>query len=119
MSDAIGNARTKVGRTLGLLEGVAESGGVIEQLVQRDVRRLAIGEARTELWKPAAHRLVERQLALFCEGQDGGSDDGLGQRRVAEQGIGAHRLCRFAVGMAGGALVDRLAMLGYQHHGAD
>ncbi len=82
-------------------------------------RFAAIGETRTEVRQKPCHRVIERQAPVFYQPHDHRRHIGLGDRGQAEDCILAHRNAVLAIGEAGGAAVDHVAIAGDQHRGAD
>ena len=67
----------------------------------------------------ARHRVVERDRALFDEAHRWRGDERFGHRGKAEHFAFAHRAAFFAIGEAGGATVDKVAVARDQHDAAD
>ena len=102
-----------------LEEAVGETGGVGQQMPQRDRRYLAIGERRTKRRQEACHGIAQRKLAELDHAQRSRGDDRLGQRCKAEDCLLAHRDVAFAIGETGGAAHHDVTVARDQNHGTD
>ncbi|CAH2603775.1 protein of unknown function [Rhodovastum atsumiense] len=102
-----------------LEEAVAETCRVAEQLPRRDARRATVGQPGLKFGQPALDARVQVEPALRHQCQCRGGDDGFADRGQPEDRLQCHRPCAFAVGEAGGLLVDQCAVARHQNDGTD
>lgn len=76
----------------------------------------AVRQPRPEVRQPSRHRVVEPDSSLLDEPHCGDGDDRLGDGGKPEDGVFAHRQTAFAVGKAGGTVMDDLSVAGDKHH---